>query len=409
MRKITDYLLMTEEELHKLIKENDAGAMYELIRRNYYLIIPDPQDEYSSYNLVKKLDNLFCENSENLEYETYLGIIACEFGLPFFSAEKIIKSRIINDEELKNAVIELSKKNEKQTELEELFDDLFPGELDGKTSEERLMDRYIKDKYDNYFLYEANKKGFKFASKILAEYLYRECEYEKAMQILQKCIETREEGEDTLDIQLLGRLYLNGRYLNKDFQKALEYFESSMENARSAVNAGYMYFYGLGCDVNITKAWEAFVQAQKLGDLESNYFLGRITELGLIEEADCKKAENFYFRNIEIVYLTAILLICSSVNKMTKDEVLKTIMYSDNKINNLEPKDAGYEKNYEKYDNAKNILKRFYTFEMASYYRLKDMIKRKVEKTLNENEEILDIPIVSNTVAYGLANKLLGY
>ena len=61
----------------------------------------------------------------------------------------------------------------------------------------------------------------------------------------------------------IGEHYLNGWGTEKNYTKALEYFKKSIsynntENAKSWNSLGYLYYYGLGVEKDIEKARDYF-------------------------------------------------------------------------------------------------------------------------------------------------------
>ena len=130
----------------------------------------------------------------------------------------------------------------------------------------------------NYELGDGVKTSYKMASKyylkaikqghIVAKYdladLYIDHFPEKineAIGLLKEVITDNEyEG---LACAKLGRIYLRGTGVEKDYQKAKQWFEQGLayENYNCSMDLSYLYFYGLGVEKNLKKALALVEQA----------------------------------------------------------------------------------------------------------------------------------------------------
>ena len=75
-----------------------------------------------------------------------------------------------------------------------------------------------------------------------------------SIELLQEIITDKEyEG---LACSKLGKIYLLGTGINKDYQKAKKWFEKGLEfeNYNCAMDLSYLYFYALGVEKNLKKA-----------------------------------------------------------------------------------------------------------------------------------------------------------
>ncbi len=113
------------------------------------------------------------------------------------------------------------------------------------------------------FYLEAIKQGHVVAKYDLAD-LYIDHLPEKipeAIRLLEEIITDKEyEG---LACLLLGRLYLRGNGVEKDYKKARQWFESGLEykNYNCSMELSYLYFYGLGVEKDLKKALALVEQA----------------------------------------------------------------------------------------------------------------------------------------------------
>lgn len=83
------------------------------------------------------------------------------------------------------------------------------------------------------------------------------------------------EANDILGSYILGEIYANGKYCEKDYENAFECFYKSGELGYSQgyYYAGKMYEYGLCIDVNYELALECYSKAYELNDTRSCYAL----------------------------------------------------------------------------------------------------------------------------------------
>ena len=80
-------------------------------------------------------------------------------------------------------------------------------------------------------------------------------------------------------IENLGDFYRYGdKFIEKNYERAFDLYEQAALLGNSTVNfdLAEMYFYGLGVDVNYSKALELFLLSDKSGNKESYFFLGYI-------------------------------------------------------------------------------------------------------------------------------------
>lgn len=123
----------------------------------------------------------------------------------------------------------------------------------------------VKSSYNmasKYYL-NAIKQGHIVAKYDLAD-LYIDHFPEKiheAIRLLEEVIADKEyEG---LACLMLGKLYLRGNGVEKDYKKAKQWFELGLEhkNYNCSMELSYLYFYGLGIEKNLKKALALVEQA----------------------------------------------------------------------------------------------------------------------------------------------------
>ncbi len=96
--------------------------------------------------------------------------------------------------------------------------------------------------------------------------------------------ELRELGETDVDAQMiLGDAFWEGDGVPKDFKKTFYYFEKAAQknNSQALLNLGYMYRKGIACEVDLLKAEQLYLQADKLGDEEANGALAEVYIFGM--------------------------------------------------------------------------------------------------------------------------------
>lgn len=93
-----------------------------------------------------------------------------------------------------------------------------------------------------------------------------------------------------------GYMYYKGLGGIQDYQKAKEYFELSLEKDISGANnwLGLIYYNGYGVEKDYQKAIEYFKLAASKNHRESQYYLGRMYELGQVVSQDYQKAWTYY-------------------------------------------------------------------------------------------------------------------
>ncbi|MCR5202594.1 MAG: sel1 repeat family protein [Lachnospiraceae bacterium] len=83
----------------------------------------------------------------------------------------------------------------------------------------------------------------------------------------------------------------NYHYENKEFDKALDYYEKAADigNRDAIENIGYIWYYGRTGEVNIEKAYKYFKKAEDMGSLRASYKIADMYKNGYYFEKDYDK------------------------------------------------------------------------------------------------------------------------
>lgn len=107
-----------------------------------------------------------------------------------------------------------------------------------------------------------------------------------------------------LALNNLGALYSEGRFVEKDTQKATDYYIESAELGctEACCNLGYFYLYGRNEEVDYKKAFEYFSRGATLGnDANCFYKLGDMYMYGSYVEKNPNIAYSYYLKALEIL------------------------------------------------------------------------------------------------------------
>ncbi len=91
----------------------------------------------------------------------------------------------------------------------------------------------------------------------------------------------------------LGYIYLNGKYVKKDYKKSFHYFSRGalLWDVECLSQMGRAYYYGYGTGVNHSKALKYFKRAASKNHLFSQFMIGKIYLMG---EVDFEKAFKWF-------------------------------------------------------------------------------------------------------------------
>ena len=111
------------------------------------------------------------------------------------------------------------------------------------------MRKYLIQFFILITLFEASIKH-SVANYMEALVAYKNLNWLKSMEI---CMQTKE--DDSCD-NLLGVIFLKGQGVEKDYQKAFDYFYKSSQNGNKYAykNLAWMYLKGLGVEKNLKEA-----------------------------------------------------------------------------------------------------------------------------------------------------------
>lgn len=117
-------------------------------------------------------------------------------------------------------------------------------------------------------------------------------DYPKAYSIIQDCAS---QG-DVASLVLSGLMRLNGLGIEKDENKAFDYFMKAAEQSYPSAeyNIGRFYMIGTGCDIDFDKALHWLTLASEHGDPQAAYSIGYMYLKGFGVSQDYKKAISWF-------------------------------------------------------------------------------------------------------------------
>jgi TPR repeat protein len=161
-----------------------------------------------------------------------------------------------------------------------------------KKAKHQLEKQYKKNK-------KAAKKGNVEAQFNLGLMYYNglgvDKDYAKAVEWYQKAAD---QGLAVAQFNL-GTMYENGRGVAKDYTKAFEWYEKAADQgyAKAQFNLGWMYQNGLGVDKDYAKAFEWYGKAADQGYANAQYSLGVMYQNGLGVEKNYTRAAEWFKRS----------------------------------------------------------------------------------------------------------------
>lgn len=105
----------------------------------------------------------------------------------------------------------------------------------------------------------------------------------------------------------LGKLYFDGKYVNKDYEKALKYFNASyyLNSTEGTYNLGLFYLSKKTKFHDNKKALSLFLELARKGHAPSQNRVGMFLTSGVILEKDYKEAVKWYERASKQGYVNA--------------------------------------------------------------------------------------------------------
>ena len=171
-------------------------------------------------------------------------------------------------------------------------------------------------------------------------------------------------------------------YNNKNWTKTLKTCESNLEDFRCLNLLGVIYLNGLSVDKNYEKAKQYFLDAKDLGSKSAEFNLGWIALKGLGEEVNLDSASNYFnsYNSKKIV--------------ITRDENLD-VSYTDNlvklKKNNLISKYGYFYTNYIKLESLVNSKQNIEKKIITNILPIKKKLKKFENILIENNNNIMSI------------------
>lgn len=152
----------------------------------------------------------------------------------------------------------------------------------------------LKEKWTNKYLelVDDNEKGI---------YFLNNKNYEEAIFYFKRSAENGKPHS----MYRLGSYYDKGSYVEKDVNKAFEYFEkaAALEHKESLFACALYYNDGkIGGIPNYEKAFHYAEKAAKLNDEQALYLLGHYYENGIFVKKDIEKAYEFYLKSSDLQF-----------------------------------------------------------------------------------------------------------
>ena len=146
--------------------------------------------------------------------------------------------------------------------------------------------------------------GYSLAKLILAEENLNQEEIKSAIQYLQKAADNENEIYKpirTLAQYALGKIYLEGKHIPKDINKAIKYLTQSaeQENEWAAYQLGKIYLLGKDVPKDTEKAVANLTKSAEQGNQFAQYILGKIYLLGKDVPKDTEKAVAYLTKSAE--------------------------------------------------------------------------------------------------------------
>lgn len=155
------------------------------------------------------------------------------------------------------------------------------------------------------YLILAKNQGFSMAYIGLALIALGEGNYSEAvlwyeMYLKKEELKNVENEEEYINVLLkLGSWFLNGKYVEKNEVKAMEYYEKAEKygNSEAKYQLGKAFYYGTGKKQNYLKAFEYLMYAHEMGEIKAALLLGNCFFEGLGCVQDYKRAF-LYFNDL---------------------------------------------------------------------------------------------------------------
>lgn len=164
--------------------------------------------------------------------------------------------------------------------------------------------KWTKTKKSNFGTTKSSGEFFDEASLLqLGVYFYFghdniEQDVDKAIKIWRICDELYDSGEACF---FLGKAYSN----NDDemfYETTMKYYQKALDKGveEAYFPLGYMYFNGYGVEKDVDKALELFESSVKCKDKDGLYFLGFLYATGFKVKKDVKRAKRLFRESAEL-------------------------------------------------------------------------------------------------------------
>jgi TPR repeat protein len=138
-----------------------------------------------------------------------------------------------------------------------------------------------------------------FATKILGQIFFQVATEQTDDRNRFQLFELAWEYKNPLAADALGDLYQKGIGTDRDYKKAIEWYEKSisMESIYGMEKLGYIYITGPeDIDRDYNKARRLFIRGAELGGVNAAYYLGYMYHNGMGVEKDLKEAQKWFDR-----------------------------------------------------------------------------------------------------------------
>lgn len=282
-------------KLHNEIQQHQGKLIYGFLKSNAKKIVDNIVSLLEQDERIKTLYDAWYHQQEDIK-QTYQDTL--DERLPLHQQKEFIsiKNMILTE------VSHLSEYETRHRELEEGFDlETF---ID---AEDEVLESIQDDIVYTYQRNEIYKMEWNETYKEAMQYLYGTRTIEKDTEKAIDHLEYESEHNNVLALSELGKVYQKGigndvdvELSNAFYQKALDGFMSLLQDDEKkkeyiSYRIGKHYLYGLGVEVDYTKALQFFMNAQK--NPYALYLLGTMAKRGLGRDASDKDAFGYFIQS----------------------------------------------------------------------------------------------------------------
>lgn len=225
----------------------------------------------------------------------------------------------------------------------------------------------------------------------VASFIYEE-DNSKYFEEYKKALDGKEQIYVSTAMKFIGESYYSGDGVEKNYEKAHEWFEKACDlgNPAATQDLAVMYYYGNGVEQSYEKALEYFEKASKLNNKNAMHTIGYMYDMGMGVEQDYNKAFEYYEKAANLGHLSA-------MNNLA-------YMYENGKgmEQNYEKAAEWYEKSAEK-GNAmamKNLSALYYTGKGVeqNYEKALELLYKAIDSGSLTKEQAIDAQNGINTI-----------